>query len=139
MAEKASEIEEESMIDVLFKNGLNAEGRKMWDVITSNPSVDVERDFMTVVLLIETYQEFIYYKKQLKNTKNPDYDGPRVKENTNDTQSVGWAVKGMKDTSELIIKLVKELGLTPLSAKELKQIDNDSTDKIRALLASDRK
>ena len=138
MAEKASEIEE-NMIDSLFKSGLNAEGKKMWDVIISNPSVVIERDFMTVVMLIETYQEFIYYKKQLKNTKNPDYDGPRVKENTNETQQVGWAVKGMQETSMLIMKLVKELGLTPMSAKELNQIDVDSTEKIRSLLKSDRK
>lgn len=138
MAEKASEIEE-NMIDSLFKSGLNTEGKKMWDVIISNPSVEIERDFMTVVMLIETYQEFIYYKKQLKNTKNPDYDGPRVKENTNDTQSMGWAVKGMKDASELVIKLVKELGLTPMSAKELNQIENSDADKIKSLLKSDRR
>ena len=138
MAEKASEIEE-NMIDSLFKEGLNREGKKIWDVIISNPSVQIERDFMTVVMLIETYQEFIYYKKQLKNTKNPDHSDPRVKENTNDTQQVGWAVKGMQDSAALVMKLVKELGLTPMSAKELNQIDVNNTEKIRSLLKSDRR
>ena len=137
MSENVSE-KDENMFELLFKDGLNVEGKKLWDAIVSNSSIVVERDSILIVLLIETYQDFIYLKKQLKNTKKPDFDAPRVKENTNGTQQEGWAVKQMNDKARLIMQLTKELGLSAMSAKELKALEASDADKIAFMLRSDR-
>lgn len=136
MSENISE-KDESLFELLFKNGLNAEGKRLWEAIISNSAVVVERDSFLIVLLIESYQDFIYLKKQLKS-KKPDFAAARVKENTNGTQQEGWAVKQMNDKAKIILQLTKELGLSAMSAKELKALEASDADMIASLLKSDR-
>lgn len=138
MAEKVSE-KDENLIELFIKNGLNAEGKKLWDVIIVNPSIVIERDFINVQLLIECYQDFHYLKKQLKLGNKPaDFPSPRVKENTNETQQIGWAVSQMNEKIKLIIMLTKELGLSAMSSANLKQLENNDMKIIADLLKSDR-
>ena len=135
MAEKVEEAE----VFNDFRNTLSAKGKKIWDIIIENQSVLIERDFLLISLLIESYEEYYEVKKELKKRRlNKEIENPRIHENPNGTIQTHPYVQQLREIRTDIRGLISQLALSPLSAAKLKILDNTDAEIIADLLKSDR-
>ena len=122
-----------------FKKTLTAKGKRIWDIIAESPSVSIERDFLLISLLIETYEDYNDVQKELKKRKsNRGIDNPRIHENPNGTIQTHPYIQQMRELRTDIKSLIAQLALSPLSAAKLKLLDNSDAEVIADLLKSDR-
>lgn len=122
-----------------YKKTLSAKGKRMWALLEEAPSVLMERDFLIISLLIESYEEYDDLKKELKKRKNDrNVENPRIHENPNGTIQTHPYVQQLREIRTDIKSLTAQLGLSPLSAAKLKIMNNSDAEIIAEVMKQDR-
>lgn len=134
----AAKVEENEAFDE-FKKTLSAKGKRIWELLIDSPTIVIERDFMLMTMLIETYEDYDELKKELKKRKNNrNLDNPRIHENPNGTIQTHPYVQQMREVRTDIKSLISQMGLSPISAAKLKLLDSSDAETIAEIMKSDR-
>lgn len=134
------ETEELDAFDKLAEKELGKVAFQTWSLIWENSHLEKTRDWMLVLQLIETFEEYKYLRNKLKPKRktesNPNPKDPRIHENSNGTIQTHPYKAQLKDAQNDLRRIIADLGLSPISAASLKSLNEKELETIKNLIAS---